>query len=104
EAADGGGRSLARRDQVAVAAELHRSEAQLPRQDGGERRDAAAELLHEGRQRRSGSRPEPPGLEVQGSISMRKLRLAAAGLALTLLTLPTAAAAAVQLGRVDASA
>jgi tight adherence protein B len=35
---------------------------------------------------------------------MRKLRLAAAGLALTLLTLPTAAAAAVQLGRVDASA
>ena len=35
---------------------------------------------------------------------MRQLRLAAAGLALTLLALPAAAAAAVQLGRVDASA
>jgi tight adherence protein B len=35
---------------------------------------------------------------------MRKLRLAAAGLALTLLAVPTAAAAAVQLGGVDASA
>ena len=35
---------------------------------------------------------------------MRKIRLAAAGLTLTLLALPAAAAAAVQLGRVDASA
>jgi tight adherence protein B len=35
---------------------------------------------------------------------VRKLRLAAAGLALTLLALPAAAAAAVQLGRVDTSA
>src|SRR6478672_283005 len=45
----------------------------------------------------------PPGLEVQGSISMSRLRLAVAGLAFVILALPAAAVAAVQLGGVDAT-
>ena len=53
---------------------------------------------------RSGRRPGPPGLEVQGSISMSRLRLAVAGLAIIILAVPAAAGAAVQLRGVDATA
>ena len=87
-----------RRRTVAHAVVVHRPEAELPRQDGGQRRHAPAELLQQGRRHgRAGSRPGRPGLEVQGSISMSRFRLAVAGLALIVLALPAAAAAAVQL-------
>src|SRR5205823_9459077 len=76
------------------------------------------------RSRRPGRRSGSPGVEVQGSLPVmpsrshgqsprdlragpsrrRLVRLAVAGLALTLLVLPAAAAAAVQLRGVDASA
>src|SRR5262249_46293555 len=104
ETPDGGGRGIAWRDPPAVAARLLGAEAELPRQDGCEWRDAAAELLHQGRRRRARCGPGPPGFEVQGSLLVTRPRLAAAGLALIALVLPTAAAASVQLRGVDASA
>src|SRR3989441_1227769 len=94
-----------RRRAAALAAGLHRAEAELPREDGGQRRHPPVELLQQGRRHgRSGGRPGTPGLEVQGSISMSRLRLAVAGLAFILLAVPAAASAAVQLRGVDATA
>src|SRR5207249_852549 len=103
--ATGRGSGLDRRRRApAVPAHLQRPQAELPGEDGRERRHAAAELLLEGRHRGSRDGPGASGLEVQGSISMSRLRLAVAGLAFVLLALPTAAQAAVQLRGIDTSA